>query len=85
MPPTTHMSRTTTSHTNALPSPTSDVVKSRFQALLPEDRVARGYTSTLATLRRIYVEEGPRALYKGFVPKALRLGIGQTVREGKER
>jgi solute carrier family 25 2-oxodicarboxylate transporter 21 len=27
----------------------------------------------------IYKEEGPSALYKGFVPKALRLGIGQTV------
>ena len=24
-------------------------------------------------------EEGPSALYKGFVPKALRLGIGQTI------
>ncbi len=23
--------------------------------------------------------QGPRALYKGFVPKALRLGIGQTI------
>ncbi|KAG2434431.1 hypothetical protein HYH02_012261 [Chlamydomonas schloesseri] len=56
-----------------------DVVKSRFQALLPEDRAARGYTGTLTTLRRIYLEEGPRALYKGFVPKALRLGIGQTI------
>lgn len=25
-----------------------------------------------------YREEGPKALYRGFVPKALRLGIGQT-------
>ena len=24
-------------------------------------------------------EEGPRALYKGFLPKAVRLGIGQTI------
>lgn len=30
----------------------------------------------LATIAR---EEGPAALYKGFVPKALRLGVGQSV------
>ncbi|KAG2483083.1 hypothetical protein HYH03_018024 [Edaphochlamys debaryana] len=56
-----------------------DVVKSRFQALLPQDRIARGYRFTLPTLAAIYKAEGPRALYKGFVPKALRLGIGQTI------
>lgn len=31
------------------------------------------------TLATIYREEGPRALYKGFIPKSLRLGIGQSV------
>jgi hypothetical protein len=31
------------------------------------------------TLAAIYREEGARALYKGFVPKALRLGVGQSV------
>ncbi|GLI70454.1 hypothetical protein VaNZ11_015316 [Volvox africanus] len=56
-----------------------DVVKSRFQALLPEDRVARGYRFTLPALASIASREGPAALYKGFVPKALRLGIGQTI------
>ncbi|GLC35292.1 hypothetical protein PLESTB_000580300 [Pleodorina starrii] len=56
-----------------------DVVKSRFQALLPADRAARGYRSTLPALLAIASAEGPRALYKGFVPKALRLGIGQTI------
>ena len=53
-----------------------DVVKSRFQSQLPD---ARRYTSILSTLRTIAREEGPRALYKGFVPKALRLGLGQTI------
>lgn len=56
-----------------------DVVKSRFQALLPADRAAQGYRYTLPSLLHIYRTEGPRALYKGFVPKALRLGIGQTI------
>ncbi|PNH07452.1 putative mitochondrial 2-oxodicarboxylate carrier [Tetrabaena socialis] len=56
-----------------------DVVKSRFQALLPAERRRLGYTATLPSLARIYREEGPRALYKGFVPKALRLGLGQTI------
>ncbi|KXZ50364.1 hypothetical protein GPECTOR_16g537 [Gonium pectorale] len=56
-----------------------DVVKSRFQALLPEERAARGYRATLPALAAIARSEGPRALYKGFVPKALRLGLGQTI------
>jgi solute carrier family 25 2-oxodicarboxylate transporter 21 len=83
-----------------------DVVKSRFQAQLPEgvgsgvsvgaeaaggasgSGIARGgggggaaprYSGVFPTLVRIARDEGPRALYRGFVPKALRLGIGQTV------
>jgi solute carrier family 25 2-oxodicarboxylate transporter 21 len=70
-----------------------DVVKSRFQAQLPAGmgvvvaEVAgeeaaprrRRYERVFPTLAAIAREEGPRALYRGFVPKALRLGIGQTV------
>ncbi|MEW5306733.1 MAG: hypothetical protein WDW36_009177 [Sanguina aurantia] len=52
-----------------------DVVKSRFQSQLPDNRK---YTSTIGALTTIYQEEGPQALYKGFWPKAMRLGIGQT-------
>jgi solute carrier family 25 2-oxodicarboxylate transporter 21 len=36
----------------------------------------RKYNWTLPALRTIYKEEGPLALYKGFVPKVLRLGPG---------
>ena len=32
--------------------------------------------SHTGVLRR---EEGPAALYRGFLPKAIRLGIGQTI------
>mmetsp|Transcript_2283 Transcript_2283/g.5111 ORF Transcript_2283/g.5111 Transcript_2283/m.5111 type:complete len:283 (+) Transcript_2283:59-907(+) len=53
-----------------------DVVKSRFQSQLP---TSRKYTSTFSTLATIYREEGPRSLYKGFVPKAVRLGVGQSI------
>jgi solute carrier family 25 2-oxodicarboxylate transporter 21 len=48
----------------------------RFQSQLPGQK---RYTRVFPTLATIYTEEGPSALYKGFVPKALRLGIGQTV------
>lgn len=46
---------------------------------MPADRADRGYRFTLPTLATIATSEGPAALYKGFVPKALRLGIGQTI------
>jgi len=53
-----------------------DVIKSRVQSQLPGMRRYHGTFSALATIRR---EEGARALYKGFLPKALRLGLGQTI------
>ncbi len=46
------------------------------QSQLPGQRT---YTSTLQALTHIYTHEGPKALYRGFLPKALRLGIGQTI------
>jgi len=42
-------------------------------------RRRRRYERVFPTLAAIAREEGWRALYRGFVPKALRLGIGQTV------
>lgn len=51
-----------------------DVVKSRVQNTLPDQ--PRHYTYTLPALATIAREEGPRALYKGFVPKVLRLAPG---------
>lgn len=48
----------------------------RFQSQLPDQK---HYTRVFPALATIWREEGPRALYKGFVPKALRLGIGQSV------
>jgi solute carrier family 25 2-oxodicarboxylate transporter 21 len=51
-----------------------DVVKSRVQNVLPGQ--TRKYHFTLPALATIAREEGWKALYKGFVPKVLRLGPG---------
>eukprot|EP00929_Paragymnodinium_shiwhaense_P098298 TRINITY_DN5979_c1_g2_i1.p1 TRINITY_DN5979_c1_g2~~TRINITY_DN5979_c1_g2_i1.p1 ORF type:complete len:327 (-),score=47.33 TRINITY_DN5979_c1_g2_i1:572-1405(-) len=51
-----------------------DVCKSRIQSS-PDLKGA----STFRVLLRIAREEGPRALYKGFVPKAWRMGCGGAV------
>lgn len=53
-----------------------DVAKSRIQG---ETGAVPRYTSTAQTLLDILREEGPRSLYKGFVPKALRMGMGGAV------
>ncbi|KAF5842245.1 mitochondrial carrier domain-containing protein [Dunaliella salina] len=53
-----------------------DVVKSRMQSQLPGQCL---YTTTLQALLKINREEGPRALWRGFVPKAIRLGVGQSI------
>lgn len=37
------------------------------------------YTSTFQTLSLIYKEEGLSACYKGFAPKAIRMGLGGAV------
>lgn len=51
-----------------------DVVKSRIQNTLPGQ--PRRYTYTLPALATVAREEGFAALYKGFVPKVLRLAPG---------
>ena len=58
-----------------------DVAKSRFQSQLPQ-RVSGQrpkYRFTLQTLWTVYREEGPLALYKGWAPKVLRMGLGGGV------
>jgi len=53
-----------------------DVVKSRIQA---QNSKSMEYTSTIQALMKIGRTEGLTALYKGFQPKALRMGIGGAV------
>ncbi|AET41607.1 uncharacterized protein Ecym_8329 [Eremothecium cymbalariae DBVPG len=53
-----------------------DVVKSRIQNTAIVPGVARKYNWSWPAVLTIYREEGFKALYKGFVPKVLRLGPG---------
>ena len=55
------------------------MVKSRFQSELPLEGQPRKYAHTLPALARIYREEGFTAIYKGFLPKAIRMGLGGAV------
>lgn len=54
-----------------------DVVKSRFQSQLPSSTPK--YRSTFQSLGLILKEEGLAACYKGFQPKAIRMGLGGGV------
>jgi solute carrier family 25 2-oxodicarboxylate transporter 21 len=58
-----------------------DVVKSRFQSQIPstENGQALRYRGTFQTLHLVYTEEGLAACYKGFQPKAIRMGLGGAV------
>ncbi|KAJ7145631.1 mitochondrial carrier [Mycena epipterygia] len=56
-----------------------DVVKSRIQGAAKVPGVAPKYNWTYPALVTIFREEGPGALYKGFVPKVLRLAPGGGV------
>jgi len=56
-----------------------DVVKSRIQGATKVPGVAPKYNWTYPALVTIMREEGPVALYKGFVPKVLRLAPGGGV------
>ncbi|XP_076034144.1 mitochondrial 2-oxodicarboxylate carrier [Oratosquilla oratoria] len=55
-----------------------DVAKSRIQGPQPEPGKIK-YRSTFASIAIVYREEGLRALYKGLVPKVLRLGPGAGI------
>ncbi|XP_049768872.1 mitochondrial 2-oxodicarboxylate carrier isoform X2 [Schistocerca cancellata] len=55
-----------------------DVAKSRIQGPQPEPGVIK-YRTTLASMVIVYKEEGWRALYKGLLPKVLRLGPGGAI------
>ncbi|ULT79670.1 hypothetical protein L5515_016219 [Caenorhabditis briggsae] len=55
-----------------------DVAKSRIQGPQP-DPLSRKYSGTLQTISLVYKEEGFGALYKGLLPKVMRLGPGGAV------
>ncbi|PAV55808.1 hypothetical protein WR25_07151 [Diploscapter pachys] len=55
-----------------------DVAKSRIQGPQPV-KGQRKYHSTLQSLGLIYKEEGVAALYRGLLPKVMRLGPGGAV------
>ena len=55
-----------------------DVAKSRIQGPQPEAGVVK-YKSTLQTMRLVVKEEGVLTLYRGLLPKVLRLGPGGAI------
>lgn len=55
-----------------------DVAKSRIQGPQPVAGQIK-YRTTLGSMAIVYREEGWRALYKGLVPKVLRLGPGGAI------
>lgn len=55
-----------------------DVAKSRIQGPQPDPGVIK-YRGTMKVMTMVYKEEGFRALYKGLVPKIMRLGPGGAI------
>lgn len=55
-----------------------DVAKSRIQGPQPQAGVLK-YKGTFRSIGIVYREEGFRALYKGLVPKVMRLGPGGAI------
>ncbi|XP_064556631.1 mitochondrial 2-oxodicarboxylate carrier [Drosophila montana] len=55
-----------------------DVAKSRIQGPQPVPNQIK-YRGTLSSIATVYQEEGFRALYKGLVPKIMRLGPGGAI------
>lgn len=53
-----------------------DVAKSRIQGPQPVEGQVK-YRGTLQSMALVYKEEGFLALYKGLVPKIMRLGPGE--------
>lgn len=56
-----------------------DVVKSRFQSQIKASDGVVKYRNTWQSLTLIYKEEGISSVYKGFKPKAIRMGLGGAV------
>jgi solute carrier family 25 2-oxodicarboxylate transporter 21 len=54
-----------------------DVAKSRIQG--PQPQSGRKYFSAIQSMGLIYREEGFLALYKGLLPKIMRLGPGGAI------
>lgn len=55
-----------------------DVAKSRIQGFIPEG-TPRKYHTCLQSILLVQKEEGTKALFKGLVPKLLRLGPGGAI------
>ncbi|KAK3921090.1 Mitochondrial 2-oxodicarboxylate carrier [Frankliniella fusca] len=55
-----------------------DVAKSRIQGPQPTPGVVT-YKGTIRTMQMVYSQEGFRALYKGLLPKVMRLGPGGAI------
>lgn len=55
-----------------------DVAKSRIQGPQPSPNKVK-YRGTLQSMKLVYHEEGWRALYKGLLPKVMRLGPGGAI------
>ncbi|KAJ8719376.1 hypothetical protein PYW08_011551 [Mythimna loreyi] len=55
-----------------------DVAKSRIQGPQPQPGIIK-YSSTTGAIQLVYKEEGFRALYKGLLPKVMRLGPGGAI------
>lgn len=56
-----------------------DVAKSRIQSQKYSAGETPKYRSPFSTLYTIFTEEGPRAIYKGYAPKVLRMGLGGAI------
>lgn len=53
-----------------------DVVKSRIEA---QDGAVKEYTGTFQALRKVFVEEGWRVLYRGLAPRLIKISVGQAI------
>lgn len=53
-----------------------DVVKTRIEA---QDGLQKEYTGTLQCIRKVVSEEGVKALYRGIVPRMMKISLGQAI------